>query len=38
MCSWCAAAEVAKRLLKLPPIGLDYPFFSDSGSTSVEAA
>ncbi len=32
------AEEVAAALLKLAPGGLDYVFFSDSGSTSVEVA
>ncbi|MCA1454961.1 adenosylmethionine--8-amino-7-oxononanoate transaminase [Bradyrhizobium sp. BRP22] len=32
------AEEVAAQLLKLAPRGLDYVFFSDSGSTSVEVA
>ncbi|MGY4502224.1 adenosylmethionine-8-amino-7-oxononanoate aminotransferase [Bradyrhizobium sp. GM24.11] len=32
------AEEVAALLLKLAPAGLDYVFFSDSGSTSVEVA
>lgn len=32
------AEEVAALLLKLAPHGLDYVFFSDSGSTSVEVA
>ncbi|MBB4258237.1 adenosylmethionine--8-amino-7-oxononanoate transaminase [Bradyrhizobium sp. CIR3A] len=32
------AEEVASLLLKLAPRGLDYVFFSDSGSTSVEVA
>jgi adenosylmethionine---8-amino-7-oxononanoate aminotransferase len=32
------AEEVARLLLKLAPRGLDYVFFSDSGSTSVEVA
>ena len=32
------AEEVAALLLKLAPPGLDYVFFSDSGSTSVEVA
>ena len=32
------AEEVAAALLKLAPPGLDYVFFSDSGSTSVEVA
>jgi adenosylmethionine---8-amino-7-oxononanoate aminotransferase len=32
------AEEVAAALLKLAPRGLDYVFFSDSGSTSVEVA
>src|SRR5579859_524552 len=32
------AEEVAALLLKLAPRGLDYVFFSDSGSTSVEVA
>ncbi|MGY3353567.1 adenosylmethionine-8-amino-7-oxononanoate aminotransferase [Bradyrhizobium sp. GM0.4] len=32
------AEEVAAQLLKLAPPGLDYVFFSDSGSTSVEVA
>lgn len=32
------AEEVAALLLKLAPSGLDYVFFSDSGSTSVEVA
>jgi adenosylmethionine---8-amino-7-oxononanoate aminotransferase len=32
------AEEVAAALLKLVPRGLDYVFFSDSGSTSVEVA
>src|SRR5580692_5450958 len=32
------AEEVATALLKLAPRGLDYVFFSDSGSTSVEVA
>ena len=31
------AEEVASAMLKLAPRGLDYVFFSDSGSTSVEA-
>ncbi|MGY4408496.1 adenosylmethionine-8-amino-7-oxononanoate aminotransferase [Bradyrhizobium sp. LB7.1] len=33
-----AAEELAAQLLKLAPRGLDYVFFSDSGSTSVEVA
>ncbi|UFW53755.1 adenosylmethionine--8-amino-7-oxononanoate transaminase [Bradyrhizobium arachidis] len=33
-----AAEEVAARLLRLAPRGLDYVFFSDSGSASVEVA
>jgi adenosylmethionine-8-amino-7-oxononanoate aminotransferase len=32
------AEQVASALLKLTPPGLDYVFFSDSGSTSVEVA
>ncbi len=32
------AEQVAAALLKLAPRGLDYVFFSDSGSTSVEVA
>lgn len=32
------AEEAAELLLKLAPRGLDYVFFSDSGSTSVEVA
>ena len=32
------AEEVAAQLLKLAPRGLEYVFFSDSGSTSVEVA
>ncbi|MGY3604006.1 MULTISPECIES: adenosylmethionine--8-amino-7-oxononanoate transaminase [unclassified Bradyrhizobium] len=32
------AEEVADLVLKLAPRGLDYVFFSDSGSTSVEVA
>jgi adenosylmethionine-8-amino-7-oxononanoate aminotransferase len=32
------AEEVASAILKLAPRGLDYVFFSDSGSTSVEVA
>ncbi|MCK1466952.1 adenosylmethionine--8-amino-7-oxononanoate transaminase [Bradyrhizobium sp. CW10] len=32
------AEELAAQLLKLAPRGLDYVFFSDSGSTSVEVA
>lgn len=32
------AEEIAARLLKVAPPGLDYVFFSDSGSTSVEVA
>jgi len=32
------AEELAVQLLKLTPPGLDYVFFSDSGSTSVEVA
>jgi len=32
------AEEVAAAVLKLAPRGLDYVFFSDSGSTSVEVA
>ena len=32
------AEQVAVALLKLAPAGLDYVFFSDSGSTSVEVA
>lgn len=32
------AEELAAQLLKLTPPGLDYVFFSDSGSTSVEVA
>jgi adenosylmethionine---8-amino-7-oxononanoate aminotransferase len=32
------AEEVAAQILKLAPRGLDYVFFSDSGSTSVEVA
>ncbi len=32
------AERVASALLKLTPPGLDYVFFSDSGSTSVEVA
>jgi adenosylmethionine-8-amino-7-oxononanoate aminotransferase len=32
------AEEVAAAILKLAPRGLDYAFFSDSGSTSVEVA
>jgi adenosylmethionine---8-amino-7-oxononanoate aminotransferase len=32
------AEDVAAALLKLAPRGLDYVFFSDSGSTSVEVA
>src|SRR6202040_2899978 len=32
------AEAVATELLKLAPVGLDYVFFSDSGSTSVEVA
>ncbi|WP_050424698.1 adenosylmethionine--8-amino-7-oxononanoate transaminase [Bradyrhizobium tropiciagri] len=32
------AEQVAAQLLKLAPRGLDYVFFSDSGSTSVEVA
>src|SRR5258706_5900826 len=32
------AEELAAQLLKLAPQGLDYVFFSDSGSTSVEVA
>ena len=32
------AEQVASALLKLVPRGLDYVFFSDSGSTSVEVA
>lgn len=32
------AEEVASAMLKLAPRGLDYVFFSDSGSTSVEVA
>ncbi|WP_407180612.1 adenosylmethionine--8-amino-7-oxononanoate transaminase [Bradyrhizobium sp. STM 3562] len=32
------AEELAALLLKLRPAGLDYVFFSDSGSTSVEVA
>jgi adenosylmethionine---8-amino-7-oxononanoate aminotransferase len=32
------AEEVAAAILKLAPPGLDYVFFSDSGSTSVEVA
>lgn len=32
------AEEVASRLLRLAPRGLDYVFFSDSGSASVEVA
>ena len=32
------AEEVAAALLRLVPDGLDYVFFSDSGSTSVEVA
>ncbi|MGY4316880.1 adenosylmethionine--8-amino-7-oxononanoate transaminase [Bradyrhizobium sp. JR3.5] len=32
------AEDVAAQLLKLAPRGLDYVFFSDSGSTSVEVA
>ncbi|ABD87651.1 adenosylmethionine--8-amino-7-oxononanoate transaminase [Rhodopseudomonas palustris] len=32
------AEDVAKALLKLTPNGLDYVFFSDSGSTAVEVA
>ncbi|WP_246799587.1 aminotransferase class III-fold pyridoxal phosphate-dependent enzyme [Bradyrhizobium sp. CCBAU 51753] len=31
-----AADEVAEQLLKLAPVGLDYPFFSDSRSTTVD--
>jgi adenosylmethionine-8-amino-7-oxononanoate aminotransferase len=32
------AEQVASAMLKLAPRGLDYVFFSDSGSTSVEVA
>ena len=32
------AEQVASAILKLAPRGLDYVFFSDSGSTSVEVA
>src|SRR5206468_1569560 len=32
------AEELAAQLLKVAPRGLDYVFFSDSGSTSVEVA
>jgi len=32
------AEEFAALLLKFAPVGLDYVFFSDSGSTSVEVA
>jgi len=32
------AEEVAAAILKLAPRGLDYVFFSDSGSTSIEVA
>lgn len=32
------AEELAAQLLKLAPRGLDYVFFSDSGSTSIEVA
>jgi len=32
------AEQVASAMLKLTPRGLDYVFFSDSGSTSVEVA
>ena len=32
------AEQVASAMLKLAPPGLDYVFFSDSGSTSVEVA
>lgn len=32
------AEEVAAQLLKVAPAGLDYVFFSDSGSASVEVA
>ena len=32
------AEQVASALMKLTPPGLDYVFFSDSGSTSVEVA
>ncbi|MGY4502238.1 adenosylmethionine-8-amino-7-oxononanoate aminotransferase [Bradyrhizobium sp. GM24.11] len=32
------AEDVAAQILKLAPGGLDYVFFSDSGSTSVEVA
>ncbi|WP_407119480.1 adenosylmethionine--8-amino-7-oxononanoate transaminase [Bradyrhizobium sp. LMG 9283] len=32
------AEEVAERILRLAPRGLDYVFFSDSGSASVEVA
>lgn len=32
------AEELARRLVQITPDGLDYVFFSDSGSTSVEVA
>jgi adenosylmethionine---8-amino-7-oxononanoate aminotransferase len=32
------AEELARRLVEITPDGLDYVFFSDSGSTSVEVA
>lgn len=32
------AEELAQRLVEITPEGLDYVFFSDSGSTSVEVA
>ena len=32
------AEDVARQLIDLTPAGLDYVFFSDSGSTSVEVA
>jgi adenosylmethionine-8-amino-7-oxononanoate aminotransferase len=33
-----AAEELAQRLIEITPDGLDYVFYSDSGSTSVEVA
>ena len=37
-CSHEPAETVARRLVELTPEGLDYVFFSDSGSTCVEVA
>lgn len=32
------AEELARRLVEITPLGLDYVFYSDSGSTAVEVA